>query len=110
MTKRLGGGRPRSPSSEGGARVPGPCGASLPRPGGGIAPAPTKEGTSKVVNDMEQYLGKALKQAMLYTPKKAEDFEELDSDEEEEANNQELPATIVIDKYELEMGKSIQKW
>ena len=59
---------------------------------------------------MEQYLGKALQQAMLYTPKKAEDFEELDSEEEEEANNQELPATIVIDKYEMEMGKSIQKW
>ena len=64
-----------------------------------------RKGNSKVVNDMEQYLGKALKQAMLQKR-----LEELDSEEEEEANNQELPATIVIDKYEMEMGKSIQKW
>ena len=41
---------------------------------------------------------------MQYTPNGAENFEELDS--ECEANDQELPATIVIDKYDMEMEQS----
>ena len=59
------------------------------------------EGNSKVVNNMEQYLQQEPKQAMLYKPTSAEDLEELFT--EYEANNQDLPVTIIIDKYDLDM-------
>ena len=59
------------------------------------------EGNSKVVNNMEQYLQQEPKQAMLYKPNSAEDLEELYT--EYEANNQDLPVTIIIDKYDLDM-------